>query len=432
MKQHHTYDIIGIGIGPFNLGLAALASEIKDLNCIFLDQQPSFNWHPGLMLDHARMQVPFYADLVTLADPCNRFNYFNFLKSHKRLLRFGIHENNFPTRKEYNQYCNWVVSNLSNLYFGKRCEAIYYNSVQDVFIVSVRDVVSDNITIVYAKHIVIGVGTIPYIPVCFNEFTHPFVFHSSEYLFRKPSLQNKKNVCIAGSGQSAAEIFFDLLQHSEQFESLSWFTRSERFHPMDYSKLTLEMTSPDYIDYFFQLNSYKKKEVLQKQNTLYKGINFSLLSEIYDTLYLKNLEQPSDNIRIYCNAELKKIELSDTDNLLLYFYHDEEEKTFKHIGDAVILATGYTYHIPSFLEPVKELIQWTEDGLYDIKHNYSIDKKGDRLFVQNAELHTHGFNAADLGMGPYRNAIILNSILGYDYFSIETHITFQYFGIPAE
>jgi hypothetical protein len=39
--------------------------------------------------------------------------------------------------------------------------------------------------------------------------------------------------------------------------------------------------------------------------------------------------------------------------------------------------------------------------------------------------HTHGFNAPDLGMGPYRNAIILNTILGYEYFPLEKDVPFQ-------
>ena len=114
----------------------------------------------------------------------------------------------------------------------------------------------------------------------------------------------------------------------------------------------------------------------------------------------------------------------------MVFYHGEQEQSFQHLADTVILATGYKYKIPSFLEPVKELVQWTEDGLYDVQHNYSIDKDGKRIFVQNAELHTHGFNSADLGMGPYRNAIIINSILGYECYEVENDIAFQTFGVP--
>lgn len=43
MNTYKVYDIIGIGIGPFNLGLAALASDLVQLDCIFIDQQEGFN-----------------------------------------------------------------------------------------------------------------------------------------------------------------------------------------------------------------------------------------------------------------------------------------------------------------------------------------------------------------------------------------------------
>ncbi|HEY9251473.1 MAG TPA: SidA/IucD/PvdA family monooxygenase, partial [Nocardioides sp.] len=68
------HDLIGIGLGPFNLGLAALADPIDELDCLFLEGRDRFDWHPGMMLDEATLQVPFLADLVTMADPTSRFS----------------------------------------------------------------------------------------------------------------------------------------------------------------------------------------------------------------------------------------------------------------------------------------------------------------------------------------------------------------------
>ena len=65
--QQKIYDFIGIGIGPFNLGLAALSQPLTGVNSLFLDMQSGFNWHPGMLLEHATMQTSFIADLVTLA-----------------------------------------------------------------------------------------------------------------------------------------------------------------------------------------------------------------------------------------------------------------------------------------------------------------------------------------------------------------------------
>jgi lysine N6-hydroxylase len=424
------YEIIGIGIGPFNLGLAALLDEIPNLQYIFADAKESFDWHPGLMLDNARMQVPFYADLVTLANPCSKYSYLNFLKNKERLFRFAIHEHYFPTRKEYNTYCQWVVSQLSSLQFNKTCTGIFYSRQKQCYGVQLRDNKSRNTICYWTKHIVIGTGTVPAIPEFAKDIKHPLVFHSGEYLKNKNELLQCENITIVGSGQSAAEIFNDLLDSNSQRE-LNWFTRSDRFFPMEYSKLTLEMSSPDYIDYFHRLHSDQKRILLKDQDALYKGINFSLIGEIYDKLYLHSLDEKQSQAHLYTSCELQKIAVEAGNRLSLTFKHKYTESLFEHLSGAVILATGYKNIIPDFLDPVKELIDWTADGFYNVQGDYSISKILKTIFVQNADLHSHGFNSADLGLGPYRNAIILNSILQKEHFKLENNIAFQSFGLPS-
>lgn len=68
-------DLLCVGIGPFGLGLACLADPITELDVAFLDRAQGFDWHPGLLFDDATLQVPFLADLVTMADPTSRFSY---------------------------------------------------------------------------------------------------------------------------------------------------------------------------------------------------------------------------------------------------------------------------------------------------------------------------------------------------------------------
>ena len=50
--------------------------------------------------------------------------------------------------------------------------------------------------------------------------------------------------------------------------------------------------------------------------------------------------------------------------------------------------------------------------------------------MQNAEEHTHGFVAPDLGMGAHRNSIVLAAMLGREVYPIEKRIAFQQFGVP--
>lgn len=404
------YDIIGIGIGPFNLGLAALCTELPELSCLFIDQNESFNWHPGMMLPSARLQVPWYADLVSLANPCSKFIYMNYLHEQGRKFRFAICDNSFIKRKTYNEYCRWVADQVPSLQFDTTCLSIekenqFYR-------------VKTNRGAYLTQKIILGTGTVPFIPPL-GQHQDDHIFHSSEYLYRKEKLLDQPDITVIGSGQSAAEIFHDLLQCHQG--KLHWYTRSARFYPMDYSKLSLELSTPDYIDYFFSLSERKRREILESQGSLYKGINATLISDIYDLLY--ELDTPDKQLFMAC--ELKKI----TTGLSLTFLHNEKEKTFTHQPSAVILATGYRPQVPDCIKPIRPFIKLDANGLYKPNRNYSIDESNN-IFIQNGEQQTHGFNASDLSLGPYRNAVILNTILGYEHFKIEKNITFQTFGLP--
>ncbi len=61
MKTDTTiYDIAGIGIGPFNLGLAALSEPIKTLKTIFIEQKPAFSWHEGMLIPGSLCRYPIW------------------------------------------------------------------------------------------------------------------------------------------------------------------------------------------------------------------------------------------------------------------------------------------------------------------------------------------------------------------------------------
>ena len=75
----------------------------------------------------------------------------------------------------------------------------------------------------------------------------------------------------------------------------------------------------------------------------------------------------------------------------LELHQVEQDKYFKHETEGLVLATGYGYKLPEFLEGVSNRILWDNQSRFDVQRNYSIDKNNKEIFVQNAELHTHGF-----------------------------------------
>jgi lysine N6-hydroxylase len=100
-----TLDLAGVGIGPFNLSLAALADGVPGLTVAMFERRKEFRWHPGLLIDGATIQVPFRADLVTLVDPTSPLSFLNHLRAHDRLFPFCFAERFHLPRNEYDDDC---------------------------------------------------------------------------------------------------------------------------------------------------------------------------------------------------------------------------------------------------------------------------------------------------------------------------------------
>lgn len=425
------YDFIGIGVGPFNLGLAALSSPIEELNCLFFDKAASFDWHPGMMIEGTTLQVPFMADLVSLAAPTSPYSFLNYIKKMGRIYSFYIRENFLLLRKEYNHYCQWVIEQLENVHFKSDVEQIYYKESEGLYHVSVFNQELEQTQVYKTKKLVMGTGTRPYLPKCCLTLNKEVV-HSAHYLQHKANLQQKKSITLVGSGQSAAEIFYDLLQDIDNHNySLNWLTRSGRFFPLEYTKLTLEMTSPEYVDYFYNLPIQKRESIINKQKNLYKGINGDLINAIHELLYTKRLDNQNLPVFLQTNVTLKEAAFDNRQSCFdLTFHQHEQDQHFAHQTEGLVLATGYHYQVPACLNPIVHRIKWNQQQRFDVHRNYSIDHQHSEIFVQNAELHTHGFVTPDLGMGAYRNSYILREITGQTHYPIEEQIAFQQFGVP--
>lgn len=429
-KSTPVLDIAGIGIGPFNLSLAALVEPIDSLTTCFYDQRDKFDWHPGMILEGSHLQTPFMADLVTLADPTSSYSFLNYLKLTNRLYAFYIRENFYILRQEYNRYCQWVSKRLSNLQFQSKILDIQYLDKENVYQLTLMNTKNQAICTQKARKLVIGSGPTVKLPSCCSQEDWA-QNHSSHYLSKKDHLQKEPSITIIGSGQSAAEIFYDLLQDIDNYNyELSWVTRSARFFPLEYSKLTLEMTSPEYTDYFHQLPQEKRASIIKSQKSLYKGINFDLINAIYDLLYIKNLAS-SIKVNLFTLSTLINIEKRcDQQQTALTFFHNESEEQYTHHSAGIVLATGYQGHIPQYLSSIKDRIRWNEKGEFNANRFYAVDQDQNDIFLQNAGMNTHGFVTPDLGMACYRNACIIREILGYEHYPVEKRIAFQTFGAP--
>ncbi|QKW06650.1 SidA/IucD/PvdA family monooxygenase [Streptomyces sp. NA04227] len=420
------HDFIGIGLGPFNLGLACLTEPLDELDGVFLESKPGFDWHSGMFLEGAHLQTPFLSDLVTLADPTSPYSFLNYLKQSGRLYAFYIRENFYPLRTEYNDYCRWAAGQLTNVRFNSPVAEVTYQEADKLYTVRTASGQSYR-----APRLVLGTGTPPYVPEACADLGGD-VLHNSRYLDHREKLLGKKSITIVGSGQSAAEIYHDLLGGIDTHGyRLDWVTRSPRFFPLDYTKLTLEMTSPEYADYFHALPEATRHRLEKQQKPLFKGIDGALIDEIHELLYRKSLSGPVPT-RLLTNSALRSAsydEVSGTYTLGLR--QQEQERDFELSTEGLVLATGYEYRVPEFLEPVRERLRFDSSGRFDVARNYAVDVTGAGVFLQNAAVHTHSVTSPDLGMGAYRNSCILREILGREVHPVEKSIAFQEFGAPG-
>jgi len=435
--EKQVYDVIGIGLGPFNLGMAALLDPVEDVSALFLEKEEEFNWHPHMLIEGTTLQVPFFADLVSMADVTSKHSFLHYLQQHNRLYHFYFLEKFHIPRKEYNHYCRWVSERVDSCRFSSEVTQVTTIPVEGetVYQVTAEDLQTGREYRYLAKHVVMGIGTEPRVPEAFQAALGESVFHTSEYLARKPDCDLGQSVAVIGSGQSAAEVFLDVAKYQEERGgSLEWYTRSPGFFPMEYSKLGLEYFSPDYIDFFYELPQVKKDQLLNEQDLLYKGISSETIAEIYDHLYERTVGNADPGIHLQAMTELKEIE-QQGHNFRLSGYQKVTGEPVEVEADVVILGTGYQPRVPAFFKEMNEAIIWDEYGRFVVNKGYDLATRlqtAGEIFIQNGELHTHGVGAPDLGLGAHRNAVIINQIAGRKVYSVEEKHVFQTFGTKKQ
>ena len=406
-----THDLVGVGLGPFGLSLAALADGVPGLDAVFLDQRPSFSWHPGLLLEGATLQVPFLADLVTLVDPTSPWSYLAYLRAHGRLFRFYLAERFQVPRSEYDDYLRWVATSLASCRFGQRVDALAWDG--DAYLLTTTETATQRTSAVRARAVVLSVGTEPVVPAAFAGLLGKRVVHAGQYLDARPALLDAGSVTVVGSGQSGAEVFLDLLREQPATgSSLRWLTRSPAFAPMEYSKLGLEHFTPDYAAYFHALPQERRDELLPAQWQLYKGISAQTIADVYDLLYERTVGGRSVDAVLQPGVAVEAAAEAG-DGYRLACRQLQQDRGFDVDTEAVVLATGYAARRPALLGPLLPLLDLDERGRYrvDAQHRVATSVPGP-LFVQNAESHTHGVGAPDLGLGAWRAGTILGALTG--------------------
>lgn len=403
------YDFVAIGCGPYNLGLMAL-SESTELQGVCFEQRDAFLWHEGMLLEAATMQTHYLYDLVTLADPTNRHSYLNYLKQIGRLQTFIVQEAQTIPRTEFNRYLASVAANIEAIRFSSRVVDVV--SVDGGFHVTVE--ASESIKTVHTRHIVIGTGAEPFVPRSFED-----VVHTSSYRMERENLVASERIVVIGSGQSAAEVYLDLLKRTDkERQQIDWVTRSDVFESLESGKLGEEIFSLSYIEYFNRLPYAERMKLGESFERFRNGVNPETLRDVYGTLYHRTADGTAQTTTLLTEVEIEKVTRTGGG------YRVEGRQ--RHSGapflkeyDAVIAATGYRPNIPKWVERFdvtwEDERKWCVDTRYEIEIGDELDGK---IFTHTNLEHSHGPAATNLGMAVYRNAVILNEMAGETLYKI--------------
>ena len=409
------YDLLGVGFGPSNLALAIAISEIApSTSRLFLERNPAFRWHPGMLLEGSRMQISYLKDLVTMRDPTSRFSFLNYLKGAGRLEEFLNLNELHPSRVEYSRYLGWAAEQCADrVRYGAGVEAVRPSADGSLFEVDTRAAQGEASQTLYARNVVAAPGGVPRIPPGVDAVR---AVHSSDFLFKFPQAVPDRaargRVAVVGDGQSAGEIVFHILSNYPGLE-VHLLIPGYALRPTDNSPFVNEQFySWRSKDLHSREPGRRAHELAELRNTNYGTVEEDLLDQIYRAAYRAELHG-RPGLRVHPYARLVGGEPSG-DGLLVTI-EDRFDLTHESLEcDALVLATGYERELDKqIFADILPYIDRAESGELPVTEDYRVQLAGGigaGLYVQGLAEQSFGLGDTLLSLLPFRAADITRDI----------------------
>lgn len=419
------YDVVGVGFGPSNLSLAIALTEhnataATPLTARFLERQPRFGWHRGMLLDDATMQVSFLKDLVTLRNPTSEFSFVSYLHSRGRLIDFVNHKSLFPLRVEFHDYFEWCAAKMAEqVLYGQEVAAV--NPVVVDGTVAYFDVVSrptdgGEPKTVRARNLVLATGLRPNLPDGVSPGER--IWHNSTLLRDIDHVpENASRFVVVGAGQSAAEATAFLHTKFGEAEVCSVFSRFG-YSPADDSAFANRVFDPAAVDeYYLAPEEAKRKIMGYHANTNYSVVDIDLIDDLYKRMYQeKVLGKP--RLRMFnVSRPVDVADLGDRVRVTVESMTSGERTVLD--ADVVVYATGYRGDDSlALLGDLASECARDDQGRLQVSRDYRVHTSSDiaaGIYVQGgATEHSHGITSSLLSNNAVRSGEILDAILRGD------------------
>ncbi|GGC88926.1 lysine N(6)-hydroxylase/L-ornithine N(5)-oxygenase family protein [Chelatococcus reniformis] len=407
-------DLAGVGIGPFNLSLAAQLDAIDGVDARFFDQQPGFDWHPGMMLPDVTLQTSFLKDLVTATNPTSPWSFLAYLVAHKRFYDFLNAEFAAIPRQEFARYLGWVAARLPSLQFATPIDDITFDGREFVL--------ASQGSRIRARNVALGVGLQPALPAFAAKLTGHDHFHSSRTAFEIDRTAGKR-VAVIGGGQSGAEIVLHLLGRGASAPAhIDWISMRPNYQPLDETPFTNELFTPQYMQSFHNLPEARRASVVERDKLAGDGVSAATLSAIYRRLYtLQHIENAAVTTALLPHREVLDVDQSGRGVRLIMRNGLDGRMEFAQ-ADMIVLATGYSFRLPECLAPLAGRLALDSSGRLRLDADFAVHwdgPKSNRIFALNAGLISHGIAEPQLSLMAWRSAVIANAVAGRPHFDVD-------------
>ncbi|MDQ0377617.1 lysine N(6)-hydroxylase/L-ornithine N(5)-oxygenase family protein [Amycolatopsis thermophila] len=405
------YDLVGVGFGPSNLALAIAVTEHNAggdvVTARFLERQPRFGWHRGMLLDNATMQVSFLKDLVTMRNPASEFSFLSYLHSQGRLADFINHKNLFPLRIEFHDYLEWSAAKVSDLVsYGREVDVIMPVPGEEALF----DVRTGDGEVCRARNVVFGTGLRPNLPEGVTAGDR--IWHNHQLLHQIDGITDPARCVVVGAGQSAAEVTAFLHDRFPRAEVCAVFARYG-YSPSDDSSFANRIFDPDAVDAFYSAPEDVKRRLMDYHgNTNYSAVDLDLIDDLYRRVYREKV-QGVRRLRIFNACRPVDVTESADGVRMAVESLTTGEKTVLD-ADLVVYATGYRPADPSaLLGELAGRCRRDEQGRLRVERDYRLvapDLPGG-LYLQGGTEHSHGITSSLLSNTAVRVGEILGSIV---------------------